>query len=234
MPSASTNCGGVKFQRRADAGCGAHGAEHGGRMKARFVGECRRHGAEPAHGFDADGDAKQRRASVEIVPLAGRQHRRHDHRAGMNRAAFERVVKILAVDRGAVDQRCCGGGKRARMPDRRARAIVIAAGQRSLHIIFVARSDERARPRRPANPRTWPAPHRASAPHRAHKSFAPDARQRRSWEALLTSYAIRNAQYLFAIGNSSAGNSVITRQPLSVTTTSSSMRAAEKPSVAGQ
>jgi hypothetical protein len=34
-------------------------------------------------------------------------------------------------------------------------------------------------------------------------------------------------QYLFAIGNSSAGNSVITRQPLSVTTTSSSMRAAE-------
>ena len=43
-----------------------------------------------------------------------------------------------------------------------------------------------------------------------------------------------DAQYLFAIGNSSAGNSVITRQPLSVTTTSSSMRAAEKPSVAGQ
>jgi hypothetical protein len=36
-----------------------------------------------------------------------------------------------------------------------------------------------------------------------------------------------NDQYRFAIGNSSAGNSVITRQPLSVTTTSSSMRAAE-------
>ena len=34
-------------------------------------------------------------------------------------------------------------------------------------------------------------------------------------------------QYRFAIGSSSAGNSVITRQPLSVTTTSSSMRAAE-------
>ena len=41
-------------------------------------------------------------------------------------------------------------------------------------------------------------------------------------------------QYLWLIGNSSAGNSVITRQPLSVTTTSSSMRAAEYPSVAGQ
>jgi hypothetical protein len=34
-------------------------------------------------------------------------------------------------------------------------------------------------------------------------------------------------QYLWLIGSSSAGNSVITRQPLSVTTTSSSMRAAE-------
>ena len=44
----------------------------------------------------------------------------------------------------------------------------------------------------------------------------------------------RNSQYLFAIGNSSAGNCVMTRWPLSVTTTSSSMRAAEKPSVAGQ
>jgi glutathione S-transferase len=42
------------------------------------------------------------------------------------------------------------------------------------------------------------------------------------------------AQYFAEIGSSSAGNSVITRQPLSVTTTSSSMRAAEKPSVAGQ
>ena len=41
-------------------------------------------------------------------------------------------------------------------------------------------------------------------------------------------------QYAFAIGSSSAGKWVITLQPRSVTTTSSSMRAAEKPSVAGQ
>ena len=46
--------------------------------------------------------------------------------------------------------------------------------------------------------------------------------------------ALCASQYRFAIGNSSAGNSEITRQPLSVTTTSSSMRAAEKPSLAGQ
>jgi hypothetical protein len=34
-------------------------------------------------------------------------------------------------------------------------------------------------------------------------------------------------QYRWLIGSSSAGNSVMTRQPVSVTTTSSSMRAAE-------
>ena len=46
----------------------------------------------------------------------------------------------------------------------------------------------------------------------------------------MVSKAVKNPrapQYRFAIGNSSAGKSVITRQPLSVTTTSSSMRAAE-------
>ena len=37
----------------------------------------------------------------------------------------------------------------------------------------------------------------------------------------------RRVQYRWLIGSSSAGNSVITLQPLSVTTTSSSMRAAE-------
>jgi hypothetical protein len=41
-------------------------------------------------------------------------------------------------------------------------------------------------------------------------------------------------QYSFAIGSSSAGKSEITTPPLSVTTISSSMRAAEKPSLAGQ
>ena len=100
-----------ELERRADAGRGAHGAEHRGRMKAGFVGERRRHEAQPAHGLDADGDAEERRAAVELLPLADREHRRHDHRAGMDRAAFERVVEILAVDRRAVDDR---GGRRAK------------------------------------------------------------------------------------------------------------------------
>src|ERR1700675_1185935 len=50
------------------------------------------------------------------------------------------------------------------------------------------------------------------------------------WLAMTVSIA----QYRLAIGSSSAGNSVITWQPRSVTTTSSSMRAAENPSLAGQ
>ena len=101
----------VELERRADAGRRAHGAEHRGRMKAGLVGERRRDEAEPAHGLDADRDAEQRRAAVELVPLAGRQHRRHDHGAGMHRPALERVVEILAVDRGAVDERGAGGGR---------------------------------------------------------------------------------------------------------------------------
>ncbi len=75
------------------------------------------------------------------MPLASRQHRRHNDRAGMDWAAFEGVVKIFAVDRGAVDERCGGGAERTRVTDGGARPIVIATGQRSLHIVFVARGD---------------------------------------------------------------------------------------------
>jgi hypothetical protein len=45
---------------------------------------------------------------------------------------------------------------------------------------------------------------------------------------------IAHDQYRFAMGSSSAGNSDMTSQPVGVTTTSSSIRAAEYPSAAGQ
>ena len=100
---------------------------------------------EPAHGLDTDRNAKQRRLAVAPivgpVPLADRQHRRHDHRAGMDRTAFERVVEILAMDRGAVDQSRGGGGQRARVPDRGARPVVVTRSERAFYIIFVARGD---------------------------------------------------------------------------------------------
>ena len=130
-----------KTERGADAGGGANGAEHRGRMKSGFVRERRRDQTQAAHGFDADGDAEKHRLPVALVPFAGGQHRRHDHRAGMDRATFEGVVEILAMDRGAVDQSRCGGGQRARVPDRGARAIVVARREHAFDVVLVARRD---------------------------------------------------------------------------------------------
>ena len=144
VPSASTIWRAIKLQRRADTGGSSHGAEHRGRMKAGLVGERRRDRTEPAHRFDTDSDAEQRGAAVEIVPLTGRQHRRHHHRAGMDRAALERIVEILAMDRRAVDQRSRRCRQRARVADRGTRPVVIARGKHGLHIILVARCDGEA------------------------------------------------------------------------------------------
>ena len=83
-------------------------------------------------------------STVKIVPFASRQYRRHNHRAGMNRAALERVVEILAMNRRAVDKRCGGGRKRAAVSDRRARPVIVAGGEHGLHVIFVARGDGEA------------------------------------------------------------------------------------------
>ena len=129
-PSASTICFLFEPERRADAGGRAHGAVDRGRMEARLVRLHRRHGREPAHGLDADRDAEERGAPVRIVPLAGRQHRRHDHRAGMHRAALEGVVEILAMRRGAVDEGGAGRGHGAGVADRGAGAVVLPAGER--------------------------------------------------------------------------------------------------------
>ena len=132
---------GVETEGGADAGGRAHRAENRGRMKARLVHGFRHHEAEATEHFGADRNPDQRHAAIRIVPLAGRQHRRHDHRAGMHRTAFKRVVKILAMRRGTVDERRARGGQRARVPDRRAGAVIVAAGQRALDIVLVARGD---------------------------------------------------------------------------------------------
>ena len=75
------------------------------------------------------------------MPLASRQHRWHNDGAGMDWAAFEGVVKVFAMDCRAVDEGCSGGAERTRVTDGGARPIIIATGQRSLHIVFVARGD---------------------------------------------------------------------------------------------
>ena len=121
----------IQPKRGADAGGGAHDAENRGRMKAGLVHRLRHHGREPAHGLGADRDAEQGSSAVRPVPLAGRQHRRHHHRAGMHRAALESVVEILAMRGGAVDEGGAGRAQGAGVADRRAGAVVVAAGERA-------------------------------------------------------------------------------------------------------
>ena len=62
-------------------------------------------------------------------------------RAGMHRAAFEGVVEILAMRGGAVDEGGARRAQRAGVADRRARPVVVAAGERALDVVLVARGD---------------------------------------------------------------------------------------------
>ena len=135
---------GVKSERGGNAGGRAHHAEDRGRVEARLVHRLRHHRGQPAHRLGADRDAEQRRGAVRPVPLAGRQHRRHHHRAGMHRAALEGVVEILAMRRGAVDEGGAGAAQRAGVADRRAGPVVVEAGERGLDVVLVARGDAEA------------------------------------------------------------------------------------------
>ncbi len=114
-------------------------------MKSRLVDGFGNHEAQAAHRFDADRHAEQRRAPAAAETLARRQHRRHDDRAAVHRPAFERIVEILAVPRGAVDHRRVLGAEFAAMADRAARAAAIDAGDQRLDVIRVARGDAQAR-----------------------------------------------------------------------------------------
>ncbi len=131
----------IEAEGRADTSGRAHRTEHGGGVKACFVDSLRHHETETAQHFGADRDPDQRHPPVRIVPLAGRQHRRHDHGAGMHRAALKRVVEVLAMRRDAVDKGGARGIQRPPMPDRRARTVIVATGQCAPDIVLVARGD---------------------------------------------------------------------------------------------
>ncbi len=132
---------GVEPQRRADTGGSSHRAEDSCGVKAGLVNSLRHHEAEATKHFGADRDAGQRVWASGMVALAGCQHRRHDHRAGMDGPAFEGVVEILAMGRGAVDEGRAGGRQRAGVPDHGARAVIVGTGQRRLDVVLVARGD---------------------------------------------------------------------------------------------
>ena len=182
MPNASTICCGRDCSALPTRGGSAHRAEHRGRVKARLVHHLRRDDAEPAHDLDADRDALERGLAVQPVPLAGRQHRRDDHRAGMHRAALEGVVEILAVRRGAVDEgrararsaRAYGRSRcRARpRPSRRARPDVV----------LVARGEAEADHVDQQSPRICPAPPPAACRRRPRRCARRGVRRRRCRE----------------------------------------------------
>ena len=132
---------GVEAKRCADAGGRAHRAEHRGRMETGLVNGLRHHEAQPAQHFGADCDPDQRHATVRIMPLAGGEHRRHDHGAGMDRAALESVVEILAMRGRAVDEGGACRSQRALVPDRRAGAVIVATRQRASDVVLIARGD---------------------------------------------------------------------------------------------
>jgi hypothetical protein len=62
----------------------------------------------------------------------------------MDWAALERIVEILAMNRGAVDQSRGDGRERARMSDRGAWPIIVASREHALRVVFVARGDGEA------------------------------------------------------------------------------------------
>ena len=97
-----------------------------------------------AHELAAHRHAAQRILAGDLFPLADREHRRHDHRAGVHRAALEGVVEVLAVRRGAVDERRAAGVERALVADGGAAAGGFPAVERGAHVVRVARGDAQA------------------------------------------------------------------------------------------
>ena len=89
----------------ADRRRGPQCTDHRGRMEACLVDARFRDQRHAAHQLGAGNRAAQHVRPAGAVPFACRQHRGQDNRACMDRGALERVVVILAMRRGTVDQR---------------------------------------------------------------------------------------------------------------------------------
>src|SRR5262249_4652765 len=86
-----------------------HRTEHRGRVETGLVHSLRHDEAQPAKDFDTDGNSRSCHMAIGIVPLTSCEHCRDDHRAGMLRAAFKSVGKVLAMRGSAVDESRAGG-----------------------------------------------------------------------------------------------------------------------------
>src|SRR5262245_37229466 len=74
-------------------------------MKSRLVNFLWSHKAQPAQGFHARRDSKEGIFSAAAEVLAGGEHGGDHDGARMHRSAFERVVEVLTVRGGAIDER---------------------------------------------------------------------------------------------------------------------------------
>ena len=86
-------------------------------MKARFMHRLRRHQRHAAHDFDADRDALHHSMTIKPALFRNRKNRWHDDGACMDGAAFERIVKVLAMGGCAVDERSVIGVHAALVAD---------------------------------------------------------------------------------------------------------------------
>ena len=130
-----------QFQRRADGSRRAHRADHRSRMKPGPVDRRRRDQRHAAHQLGPRRDTAKRIRAGEPQPFGGRQDGGKNHRPGMDRRALERVVVILAMGGGAVDQRRTADIHRRRMADRRAGAGLRPGPHHLADIIELAGGD---------------------------------------------------------------------------------------------
>src|SRR4029079_13504198 len=96
------------------------------------------------HNLGPHRNTEQSGRPVGPVPLAGRQHRPYNHRTCVDRSTLECVVEILAMRGRAVDERRTCSAEAAHMADCRTGTIIIAARERTLYIVLVARGDAEA------------------------------------------------------------------------------------------
>src|SRR5262245_11924929 len=129
----------VQAQRGTHASCRSHRAEDGCRMEPGLVNGLGNDRAQTAHDFSAHRSSKKRGTTVRLVALTHCQHRRHNHCTGVDGAALERIVKVLAMGRGAIDEGSAGSTEAARMADGRAWPLVVATGKSTLDVVLVAR-----------------------------------------------------------------------------------------------
>src|SRR6185503_5124005 len=117
---------------------------NGSRVESRLVYALRRDQAEAAHRLHASGDAEKCAMPVQAEALAGGKHRRHDHRARMDRSALESVVEIFPVRRGAVEQRRVFRTVALGVAQRRARTARIETLFQRGDVVAVARGDAKS------------------------------------------------------------------------------------------